>query len=752
MTGVYILKDLLLFTERKGILMFQVLVSLQIVGLLMLLCALVYIFRGGSTYTQRLMLSFTISELVHNAGFLLELLAKSKEEAMLAIKVEYLGGAAVAIFFMMFIFNYCGKKEHKIFERILLLCALAVIVMVWTGDYHNLYYSNVEFVNTGAYPHVKITYGPGFYFYMLTCTVTPWTASVWTLIQTIRKEKSSKRAGKLWGIIGGATFSFSVLILYLFKVFPEGYDPTPIAMALMFSVLVLLVWNRKDFDLSRMATETVLNSLGNSMITLNENLEILMYNDFAKMLYPDLKVYKRIENVEGFPMNIMEGKEVRFEKDGKFYKGELRTVADNEQRARGYTVLIIDITDTHKYISELHMMREQAEAANHAKSNFLANMSHEIRTPMNAIVGMSELLIEESHGRRIQEYAYDIKTAALNLLAIINDILDLSKVEAGKMDLVEDEYYVIEEMQDTINLVKIAAEQKGLQFKIKLSDSIPCKLYGDAGRIRQILINILNNAIKFTREGYVSLDVSGQYIATDVMDLKLVVEDTGIGIKEEDLSAIFESFRQLDMNRNRQSEGTGLGLAITKQLVTLMNGDIKVESKYGEGTRFEIHLKQRVADKTTIRDSQNQEVKKELKEEGQKELVAEEYRVLIVDDNAMNRKVANAMLRKYQFKLAEADSGKAAIERVKLVKYDLILMDHMMPEMDGVEATKIIREECGENGQNAIIIALTANALQGAREMYLANGFDDFLSKPFDREQLSELLERWVPAEKRIQK
>ena len=752
MTGVYILKDLLLFAERKGILMFQVLVSLQIVGLLMLLCALVYIFRGGSTYTQRLMLSFTISELVHNAGYLLELLSKSKEEAILAIKVEYLGGAAVAIFFMMFIFNYCGKKEHKIFERVLLLCALAVIIMVWTGDYHNLYYSNLEFVNTGAYPHVKITYGPGFYFYMLTCTVTPWTASVWTLIQTIRKEKSSKRAGKLWGIIGGATFSFSVLILYIFKVFPEGYDPTPIAMALMFSVLVLLVWNRKDFDLSRLATETVLNSLGNSMITLNENLEILMYNDFAKMLYPDLKVYKRIENVEQFPMNVMEGKEIRFEKEGKFYKGELRTVADNEQRARGYTILIIDITDTHKYISELHMMREQAEAANHAKSNFLANMSHEIRTPMNAIVGMSELLIEESHGRRIQEYAYDIKTAALNLLAIINDILDLSKVEAGKMDLVEDEYYVIEEMQDTINLVKIAAEQKGLQFKIKLSDSIPCKLYGDAGRIRQILINILNNAIKFTREGYVSLDVSGQYIATDVMDLKLVVEDTGIGIKEEDLSAIFESFRQLDMNRNRQSEGTGLGLAITKQLVTLMNGDIKVESKYGEGTRFEIHIKQRVADKTTIRDSQNQEVKKELKEEGQKELVAEEYRVLIVDDNAMNRKVANAMLRKYQFKLAEADSGKAAIERVKLVKYDLILMDHMMPEMDGVEATKIIREECGENGQNAIIIALTANALQGAREMYLANGFDDFLSKPFDREQLSELLERWVSAEKRVQK
>ena len=725
--------------------MFHVLVGLQVLGLLMLLCALVYIFRGGSTYTQRLMLSFTISELVHNAGFLLELLSRTKEEAMVAIKVEYLGGAGVTIFFMMFIFNYCGRREHKIFERILLLCALAVIIMVWTGDYHNLYYSDIEFLYTGAYPHVKLTYGPGFYFYVLTCTVIPWIASVWTLILTIRKEKSKKRAGKLWGIIGGSTFSFTVLVLYLLKLFPEGYDPTPIAMALMFSVLVLLVWNRKDFDLSRMATETMLNSLGNSMITLNEHLEILMFNDFAKELFPDLEMYKRIENVEHFPMNVMEGKEIRYEKDGKFYKGELRIVTDNEQRARGYTILLIDITDIYQYINELNMMREKAEVANKAKSNFLANMSHEIRTPMNAIVGMSELLIEESHGRRIQEYAYDIKTAALNLLAIINDILDLSKVEAGKMDLVEDEYYVVEEMEDTINLVKIAAEQKGIDFKITVADNIPCKLYGDAGRIRQVLVNILNNAIKFTQEGYISFDVSGRYMDADNMDLKLVVEDTGIGIKEEDLAAIFESFRQLDMNRNRQSEGTGLGLAITRQLVTLMNGDIKVESEYGKGTRFEVHIKQHVIDRTPISETGGVVLNKDKQEEKKPEFAAEEYRVLLVDDNAMNRKVANAMLKMYNFKLSEADSGKAAIERVKLVKYDMILMDHMMPEMDGVEATKIIREECGENGKDAVIVALTANALQGAREMYLENGFDDFLSKPFERKQLQEMLERWVP-------
>ncbi len=728
--------------------MFQILVSLQILAIFLIIFSMVYVFRGGSTYAQKLMLSFTISEFVHNVGYLLELFSKTEQEAMIAVKVEYLGGSIVAIFFMMFICNYCGVKEHVWFERILLLCGCTVILMVWTSPMHSFYYTSIAFTNSGVFPHLQLSYGPGFYFYMLTCTVIPWVVSIWVLIKTVRKEKSAKRIEKLKMIIGGASIALLVLCLYILKVFPEGYDPNPVSMAFLFFVLVVLVWNRKDFDLTRTATETVLNSLGDGMITLDEDHKVLMYNDAAKHVFPTLTIHQRIQDVENFPGQIMVGEEQeRFEIGERHYEGRLRALVDYEQIVRGYTVLIVDVTDTFEYIQELSKMREQAEAANRAKTNFLANMSHEIRTPMNAIVGMSELVIEESRGRKIYNYACDIKTAALNLLSIINDILDLSKVEAGKMELVEDEYYVQDLIQETVNLVQMAAEQKGLQVKVTVAEDIPYKLYGDVGRIRQILINIINNSIKFTREGFVSLEVSAHASDDENVKLQFVIRDTGIGIKKEDMAVIFESFRQIDMNRNRKIEGTGLGLAITKQLVALMQGDIQVESEYEKGTQFTIHIKQRIVDRSTI--SEKAKSHQKVEKDKMQRFVSNDYRVLVVDDNTMNRKVVSGMLKTYGFQIQAASGGKEAIELVKEQKYDMILMDHMMPEMDGMEATKIIRSECGETAEGTIIVALTANAIQGAREEYLSNGFDDFLSKPFERVQLHELLDRWIPKERK---
>ncbi len=425
----------------------------------------------------------------------------------------------------------------------------------------------------------------------------------------------------------------------------------------------------------------------------------------------------------------------------------MEQITDRFGVVKGYVVRILDMTEVRNYIEEIKQIRIQAEQANEAKSEFLANMSHEIRTPMNAIVGLSDIIMEESKGRKVHDYACDIKSASRNLLALINDILDLSKVEAGKMELVCTDYHIKNIVDEVINMMDGAASKRGILLKCEFDMSIPCRYHGDEGRIRQILINLLNNGLKFTREGYVKLSVGGGPGETaDTELLHIEVRDTGCGIKEEDLGKIFENFSQVDAKRNRTVEGTGLGLSITRHLVALMGGTIRVESVYGEGTTFILELPQTIVDRRTLN-----EVPKEIvsEEDEIKTFQAEDCRVLVVDDNLVNRKVAKGFLRPYGLMIDEADSGQKSIECVRETRYDIIFMDHMMPGMDGIEAVQRIRRECGENGTLPVIIALTANAMEGVREMFLENGFQDFITKPLDKKALNETLKKWIPEQKR---
>ncbi len=391
-------------------------------------------------------------------------------------------------------------------------------------------------------------------------------------------------------------------------------------------------------------------------------------------------------------------------------------------------------------------MREQAEQANIAKSAFLANMSHEIRTPMNAIVGLSDIIMEESIGRKVYGYACDIKASSRNLLALINDILDLSKVEAGKMNLVLTEYHLKSLVNEVLNMMDIVASQHGLMLLSEFDMSLPCRYLGDEGRIKQILINLLNNALKFTKKGHVKIYVAGMPgEEPDTQRLVFSIEDTGCGIKEEDLEKIFENFRQLDSKRSRSVEGTGLGLSITKHLAELMDGSVKVKSLYGEGSTFTVDVLQKIVDSRPLSDVPEEEIHKEKPLEPFK---AKNCKVLVVDDNMINRKVARSLLQTYDLEITEAESGLEAIQYVKGTRFDIIFMDHMMPGMDGIEAVQHIRSECGENDTLPIIIALTANAMEGVRETFLANGFQDFLTKPIDRRTLHMVLLKWIPEEK----
>ena len=727
--------------------MFNVLIGLHVIGLLLVLSSLVVMFRGESTYGQKLLIYFMIAELAHNAAYTLELMAKTQDAALLALKIEYLCASIFAILYMMFIRYYCGLREMKVFERTLLIGAMVTVILVWTSPMHDFYYKSIGFEKGKYAYHLVLEYGPGFYIYALVSVAIPWLVVSWSLITSYIREQDKNKKKNYSLIIAGSVFEFITFIAYVLGFF-KGYDPTPITMSYILSIMVIFIWNRKDYDLTRAAANNILNNLNDCVITLDQNLNILNFNTSAKNIFPNIETHHPIGDVTEFPASILfDDSNNDFMLNDKHYECHINKLRDVDGDIRGYTLVLNDVTETFEQVKNLNLMREKAEVANKAKTAFLANMSHEIRTPMNAVVGLSELIIEESRGRKMYDFACDIKSAALNLLSIINDILDISKVEAGKMELVYNEYYMQIFVQDVVSLVKVAASQKGLLMKVDLSEDIPSQLYGDEGRIRQILVNLLNNAIKFTKKGDVSFSISGKYVDDENYELKFIVEDTGIGIKKEDLENIYDAFRQVDMNINRKNEGTGLGLAITKSLVQLMNGEIIAESEYGKGTKFTVIIKQKVVNKATIKEAPI--TREALQKTDKRMFICNNYNILVVDDNIINRKIVVKMLEEYGFNLGEADSGKLAIEMAENKKYDMILMDHMMPEMDGVEATRIIRRESSLN-KEAIIVALTANAIEGAKEMYLTNGFQDFLAKPFERIQLHDMMNNWIPDEQKI--
>jgi signal transduction histidine kinase/CheY-like chemotaxis protein len=390
----------------------------------------------------------------------------------------------------------------------------------------------------------------------------------------------------------------------------------------------------------------------------------------------------------------------------------------------------------------------QSENANIAKSRFLSTMSHEIRTPMNAVIGISELALREDTSPKVRDYIAKIKQAGTSLLSIINDILDLSKIEAGKMEVHPGPYDMASILNDVITIISVRLYEKSIRFKVNIDNSLPGKLLGDELRIRQILINILSNAIKYTREGYIEFSVSGEVQDQDTIVLKFVVADTGIGIKEEDLKKLFKSFARLDPDKNRNVEGTGLGLAITYSFCHLMGGSVSAESVYGKGSTFMVQLPQKILDPRplvmTVSTDQNAGAAEEAAQ-----FTAPDARVLIVDDISINLMVAEGLLAPYKMRIDSCTSGAEAIKMAEAGDYDLVLMDHLMPGMDGIETTQKIRSS-EKIRKDLPIIALTANVIAGMRELFLEKGFDDFLSKPIDISAADKIVRKWIPKEKQI--
>lgn len=722
-------------------------VALHGVGIIIGFGLMVLIFRARPSEQQKILFAGTLFTFMDVSGYFFELQSKSLEVTRLAVKMEYIGTTMGLLSFLYFTCLYSNHLHDRGIKFIKLFYTVSntfIMFLVLTTDYHRLYYKSIDFsIDNDLYLWI-FTPGPFYYWWVVTVTIMGILIAA-IMIQSVLEHKGQKRP-ELLLIFAASLVPIGSWILRIAGVFGD-YDSYPLSMLAAEAFLVLVMYRYRLFDTVKSAKDSVIDDIKEGILVTDGFGAIVYSNREVGVVFPDVD-WNDKDMVDGKVFRFMETHADGFIVGERFYEWQSNEIFDDQQRKAGILYRITDMTDNYLYTKQLIELKEEAERANEAKSSFLARMSHEIRTPINAVLGMNEMILREAESDGIREYATNIHSAGKTLLSIINDILDLSKIESGKMELTESDYNMGNLLLDIENMISMRAEEKNLNFKIMTDPDMPKMLHGDEKRIKQCITNLLTNSVKYTHEGSVTLQVDFVNNSDESINLWVSVSDTGIGIKEDDLYMLFDPFIRLDMRRNKTIEGTGLGLSITKRLLEMMGGNLTVESIYGKGSTFSFVVPQKVAGTETLGDYKHTANDIELPDAiVRKAYVAPKAQILAVDDTRVNITVVKGLLKRLKVQFDSAYSGQECLNKVKEKHYDIILLDHMMPEMDGIETLHNMQQMEEYLQNKPVVIALTANAIVGAKEEYLKEGFADYLSKPIDSVQLEQMIHQYLPEE-----
>ncbi len=685
------------------------------------------------------MLMITVCAIIQNVGFLMELFAANSTEALNAIRVEYLGGIFVAHFNLLFALEYNKIRVSNKILSIPFLFSIFTLICIFAYPANTLYYTSATFVESGFYPHIVL--GKGTVYLLFAVMIYCETIGCMVLMLrrlTMTRQRELRRNAKALFVA-----SFVPIAGHLLGVVDvlSGYDPAPISIALSTGVFGIVILKNHLFDMVETAHDMLLQSMDDAIVIVDADLRFEEANESAKQNLPFLKgvVNGDLITDADFTNMVKKGGERETEIGEHYYDVHVNPIDSGSIRT-GYAVIYFDVTLKKARMDRMEELSKQAESANETKLAFLKNVSHEIRTPIHAILGLNEVILRDYKEPKLTGYARSIQSSASTLLTLINQMLDFSKIESGEIDLMNTVYDVPAMIGDLVTNFRYQAEHKGLSFHTHINKDIPGHLYGDEARIRQIISNILSNAVKFTERGMIDFTVDFEKVSNVEGNLRITVADTGAGIKKTDLPKLFDGFVKMDEKKHHFVAGTGLGLNITKSLLDMMEGEISVTSEYGMGSMFRVAIPQQRVDEQIIA-SPNEENSK-----WERDFTAPRAQILIVDDSRINLKVTEALLEPTMAQIDLASSGSECLDKICQKRYDLIFLDHRMPYMDGLETLERMRN-MSHKSSHAPVIALTANVMDEAKQYYIDNGFDDFLAKPATEERIDKILKKYLSAE-----